>query len=642
MQTFLQHAHRLGELRLFDLQFANHMLRINGADTAELLLAAALVSNRLAQGDTCLALDTVADSSLYKSSELLSVRQKLPAVNKWRQILLEQKVVAEVIDEDETEATEQQLSPLLLDKNNRLYLARYWALERSLIQSIHAMLERPRPEIDKARLRLLLDTLFKHSDTPDWQKVSVATACISNFCVITGGPGTGKTYTVAALLSALVNLGVNANRIALAAPTGKAAARLTQSIQNTLAADPEKFSLANTQFEAVTLHSLLGVRFDRVNPYHHKNIPLPHDVIIIDEASMIDLPLMTRTFDAIAPSAKIVLLGDKDQLHSVESGMVLGDLCGGRTRAELSSSLCDLLGELGINDLPVCAEPGGSISDHIVYLHKSHRVKDGGGIGNLSAAVNAGDADQVLELLQSSSSESLILLPHSAESMTKVLRDYVIPPYAAIAASSSPAEALSKMAETGVLCALRHGSTGAIAINRKVEKLLAEQRIIEPHNVFYDGRPIMITANSRYQGLLNGDHGLLLEDENGKLVHFDFEDNNGDRKTVSPSRLPQHETFYAMTIHKSQGSEYSTVVVFLPDVDSPILSRELLYTAITRARERVIIVANEEQLSVCVARRSVRQSGMRDVFWHKPVAPLKVDKPKPEPPQVPVQTTLDF
>ena len=195
MQTFLQHAQKLGELRLFDLQFANHMLRINGSETAELLLAAALVSNRLAQGDTCLALDTVKDSPLYKSSELRSVRQKLPAVNKWRQVLLEQKVVAEVIDKGETETATQQLRPLLLDKSNRLYLARYWELEQSLIQSVQTMLERPRPDIDKARLRQLLDTLFKHSDTPDWQKVSVATACLSNFCVITGGPGTGKTYT---------------------------------------------------------------------------------------------------------------------------------------------------------------------------------------------------------------------------------------------------------------------------------------------------------------------------------------------------------------------------------------------------------------------------------------------------------------
>jgi len=434
MQTFLQHAQKLGELRLFDLQFANHMLRINGSETAELLLAAALVSNRLAQGDTCLALDTVKDSPLYKSSELRSVRQKLPAVNKWRQVLLEQKVVAEVIDKGETETATQQLSPLLLDKSNRLYLARYWELEQSLIQSVQTMLERLRPDIDKARLRQLLDTLFKHSDTPDWQKVSVATACLSNFCVITGGPGTGKTYTVAALLSALVSLGISANKIALAAPTGKAAARLTQSIQNTLATDPEKFSLSEAQFEAVTLHSLLGVRFDRVNPYHNKDMPLPHDVIIIDEASMIDLPMMARTFDAIAPDAKIVLLGDKDQLHSVESGMVLGDLCGGRAQAELG-----------------CDEPGGAIADHIVYLHKSHRVKDDGGIGKLSAAVNAGDADQAIELLKASATASLMLLPHSPESMTKVLGDYVIPPYAEISTATSPAMALAKMSETGVL-----------------------------------------------------------------------------------------------------------------------------------------------------------------------------------------------
>lgn len=659
MKTFLHNAQQQGELRLFDLQFAKHLVAVNGREPPELLLAAALASNSLSHGDTCLALESVAKSTLYTNPNLRAVRQKLPKLAQWRKVLLEQHVVTEApvkrqhrvavdtagdVNDTESSADESPLSPLILDAKNRLYLARYWALEQSLISSLERLIKSSPPEVDKHKLSEVLNLLFESSEQPDWQKVAVANAATNNFCVITGGPGTGKTYTVTALLGVLIKQGVDPRKIALAAPTGKAAARLTQSIQNELGGLLSKLQLPEYSCEAVTLHSLLGSFFGRVQTRHHAGFPLPYDVVIIDEASMIDLPLMARTFEALSPDSRIVLIGDKDQLHSVESGMVLGDICGGRSKAEFGVAHCDSLAALGVEDLPVCPVPGGEIANHIVYLHKSHRVKDDGGISKLATAVNDGDSAAAIALLQSDKHPNLSLLSQTPGNLDQILRELVVPTYQTIAEAGVPSIALEKMTDTGVLCALKNGRTGALKINALVEKHLLELQAIKAGQHFYHGRPVMISENSHHQRLYNGDHGMVLHDENGvALVHFAFDSSPGVPKTISPSRLPQHDTFYAMTIHKSQGSEFATAVVVLPEVDSPILSRELLYTAITRARNRVVVLANEAELIACIERRSVRQSGLREVFWSE--APHSETRPmekKPGKLSKPIQTVLNF
>ena len=686
MKTFLKKAQQLGELRLFDLQFTRHLTEVNGSEAPELLLAASLASNRISHGDTCLSLDSVATSSLYKNPELRTVRQKLPPVEKWRQVLLDQKVVSPAPQPGDDQVgtvtvdVPSQLSPLVLDESNRLYLARYWQLEQSLTVSVNRLLDRAPPGVDLEKLKLALSRLFTGGDKPDWQKTSVANAVLSNFCVITGGPGTGKTYTVTALLAALIDQGVEPRRIALAAPTGKASTRLTQSVQSDLQGLLKKLELPATSiepalfesalFESVTLHKLLGMRPGRVQPRYNAGSPLLYDVVIIDEASMIDLPMMARTFEALAPDARIVLIGDKDQLHSVESGMVLGDICGGRMSAALSEKRCALLKEAGVTGMPVSDSPGGRIADHIVYLEKSHRVQDDGGISRLAEAVNKGDVDTALQLLNAESQLNLSLVPQDPDNLINALRENVLPVCRKYAGATSPLQALENMSDTGVLCALRHGPAGSVRINALVEKLLIEDGVINRggNRDYYHGRPLMITENSSHQRLFNGDHGLVLTDENNTpMVHFvadaatavnSADDSTNTVKVISHNRLPQHETFYAMTVHKSQGSEYSTVVVVLPDTDSPILSRELLYTAITRARSRVVVLANEAQLRACIERRSVRQSGLREKFWTEPLPaqpapvagsadakspPATVQKSaKRDKPSKPVQQTLDF
>jgi len=518
--------------------------------------------------------------------------------------------------------------------------------------------------------------LFVAGDKPDWQKVSVGNAVLSNFCVITGGPGTGKTYTVTALLAALIDQGVEPRKIALAAPTGKASTRLTQSIQSDLSGLLQTLDLPEASFESVTLHKLLGAIPGRVQPRHHAASPLLYDVVIIDEASMIDLPMMARTFEALARNARIVLIGDKDQLHSVESGMVLGDICGGRSHAEISKERVAALENIGVTDVPVCEKPGGQIANHVVYLEKSHRVKDDGGISKLASAVNAGEVEAALQLLNSEQQPSLALVPQNSGNLASVLREHVLPVCKKYINAESPLQALQNMSDTGVLCALRHGPTGSVRINALVEKLLKQgQGDNQSGNQgYYHGRPLMITENSSHQRLFNGDHGLVLFDNNNTpgLVLFDnnntpsvhfvrdvagiassTEDDSANCvRVISHTRLPRHETFYAMTVHKSQGSEYSTVVVVLPDVDSSILSRELLYTAITRARSKVVVLANEAQLRI-------RQSGLRQYFWTEPLqkqsampasatdvkssgAVTRSATAQKNKPSKPIQQTLDF
>lgn len=626
MKTFLKTAQQLGELRLFDLQFARHLTEVNGKEVPELLLASALASNRISHGDTCLSLDTVKSSSLYTNPDLRVVRQKLPALDRWREVLLQQKVVSAA---PVGGVSESRLAPLVLDENNRLYLARYWVLEQSLIKSVSKLLDREMPriddQIDYENLAIALDKLFNANDSgPDWQKAAVANAVINNFCVITGGPGTGKTYTVTALLAMLIYQGVEPRKIALAAPTGKASTRLTQSIQRDLSGLLQALDLPDASFESVTLHKLLGARPGRVQPRHHKDAPLLYDVIIIDEASMIDLPMMARTFEALSNDTRIVLIGDKDQLHSVESGMVLGDICGGRAQAELSAERCDELSKLGVANLPVCCAPGGKIADHIVYLEKSHRVQDDGGISKLAGAVNTGNAEAALQLLNETAQPNLTLLPHESLNLENALREHVLPTCEKYASAATPLQALESMSDVGVLCALRRGPTGSLRVNAIVERLLADAGVVERGQSYYHGQPVMITENSGHQRLYNGDHGLVLFDESaGLLVYFPSDIGVANAvetvRSIGHNRLPQHETFYAMTVHKSQGSEYATVIVVLPETDSPILSRELLYTAVTRARDRVIILANEAQLRACVERRSVRQSGLREMFWAEQV-----------------------
>lgn len=627
-----------GELRLFDVQFAKQIVACNDSahsdESGALLLAAALASYRLSRGDTCVDLEQVSGFGIFSNKEIDRRVRKIPRADRWREYLLAQPVVRSAPDMATSDPA-GEIAPLILDQHNRLYLARYWHYERAMLESISDLIASPVPPVDKALLTHTLERLYAPTTRIDWQKVATAVAALRRFCVITGGPGTGKTYTVAALLAVFEALAGDNDvpEVMLAAPTGKAATRLTESLLSS-----DVVPACYRDIEALTLHRLLKMTPGRLQPGHHRDNPLRADVLVVDEASMIDLPMMTRILDAVPSQCRLILLGDKDQLASVESGMVLGDICGPQSSTQLSRDTCEMLAVSAGVEVTPSQEQSNRLSDHIVYLTKSHRSGDSSGINELANAINCGNVADSMEFLQSSEFPTLQLLPHDMASIDSVINDQVVSTYRQVVDSKDPAVAIEVLSGLCVLCALRRGSSGAEGVNRRIEQTLKTLNIIQADTAHYPGRPVMVTENSVAQNLFNGDIGITMHHE-GKLKVF-FQGQSSLRAFV-PGRLPQHQTFYAMTVHKSQGSEYSTVVVVLPDGDSPLLTRELLYTAVTRARERVIVVANHAQLETAIHTRSKRQSGILTKLW-PPEQPQRKLSPRPASNSPPVQTELDF
>jgi exodeoxyribonuclease V alpha subunit len=515
----------------------------------------------------------------------------------------------------------------------------------------------------------------KQAAAPDWQKIACAVALRGRLSVITGGPGTGKTYTAARLLALLFAVAPDHTRlrVALAAPTGKAAARLKQSIdsalqglQQRLGAELDIAELARRVGAAHTLHSLLGARPDTRRLRHDAAHPLEVDVLIVDEASMVHLEMMAALLDALPPGARVVLLGDKDQLASVEAGAVLGDLCrdaqAGRYRTETLRQVERLTGQ----QLPdeFADEAGPALAQHTVMLRKSQRF--GGLIGQLAEAVNQGDARRATVVLGSESSSG-------AASMHGVDRDgvgdgeavgtadpthaagishpAVHPQPVAWLAHATPAEVLDLAAhgragaEGGyrrylgllrqrpadpaaqdgwvrtvmtafdsfrVLCALREGEWGVSGLNRAIELRLAAEQWLTPRGEWYAGRPVIVTRNDASLGVFNGDVGLTLPAAPGSAaLRAWFVDGEAVR-SVSVSRLADVQTAFAMTVHKSQGSEFDHTVLVLPPHGGPVLSRELVYTGITRARSALTLVTGRpEALAQAVGRSTRRSSGLR-------------------------------
>jgi len=610
MLEALKTAVGLGLLRAIDLHFARHMVALAGGDDPHLLLAAALVSHRVGEGDVCVELAHCGDFPLFRAEDLED-RIELPPTDGWVEALRRSPVVGRP----------GERAPMILDDRGRLYLGRYWYFERSLADALSARAQAWVPGVDRERLQAGLERLFSkpESGVADWQRVAAAVAVLRPLCVISGGPGTGKTRTVASILALLVEQtgDVAALRIALAAPTGKAAARLTQSIKSVKAELPlEAETAARIPEDAVTLHRLLGFRPGRVNPRHGPDNPLHIDVLVVDEASMVDLPLMARLVGALPEGARLILLGDRDQLASVEAGMVLGDICGHGEQAAYSPDLCAAIKDAAGNVLQPAEETQPAIADHIVVLQKSWRFGAESGIGALAGAVNAGDAERAIAVLDDGHYNDVKREEPRQDALSDLIAGRVVPAYTEVLPNrSEPKVALVAMNGMRVLCAVREGPYGVRTLNRCIEQALEAEGVIERTGEVYAGRPVMVTANDHTQRLYNGDVGLVLPDpaSDGALRVF-FESAEGVRP-ILPSRLPPHETVYAMTVHKSQGSEFTEVVLILPEAESPVVTRELIYTGITRARQRIVLLGGRERLREAVARRVQRSSGLHDALW---------------------------
>jgi exodeoxyribonuclease V alpha subunit len=509
--------------------------------------------------------------------------------------------------------------PLILDGDNRLYLHRYFDYESRLARCLVQRRGRVSPApggLLPPNVVALLNALFPQpADAPaqaDWQKIAVLTALLSILTIVSGGPGTGKTTALVKLLACLLEANP-ACRIALAAPTGKAAARITETIRQRSAQLPGELA-ALLPPTSSTVHRLLGVLPDG-GFRHHAGNPLPIDVLIVDEASMLDLALAARLFEAVPPAARIILVGDKDQLAAVESGAVFAELSADPT---LSAERIALLARLGgIEPAAIqTPRPAGSpgLTDSVVWLRQNYRFGSGSAIGRLAEEINAGDADAALTRLRAASDPALTWrndggAAPSRESLDVICRGYARYLDALRTRTPDPGAVTSAFGRFRTLCAVRDGTRGAVAINEAVSRFFRQQLDLEDRSDWYPGRPVIVLRNDYTLQLFNGDIGIVLPDAADHLMVY-FPDAELGYRAIPPVRLPEHETAFAMTVHKAQGSEFDEVLVLLPAESNRVLTRELLYTGVTRARERVTVMGSAEVVAGAIRTATQRLSGL--------------------------------
>ncbi len=611
MIDFLYNAMQHERLAALDFYFARLIDRLEQGAVAEVLLGAGLCMQATRQGNVCLKLENLAGAEVFKDEATSEGGVRLPLLPAWLAALRRSSVVG----------APGEYKPLILDTSNRLYLYRYWEYEQRLAANIAKRADLPGLEFGPEVLSEALERLFPPSsgnDETDWQKVAAATALLKRLCIISGGPGTGKTYTVVKILALLQELAApDVLHIGLAAPTGKAAGRLAESILLTkkrLNVDAGIGSLIPET--ACTIHRLLGPRQGSPSFLHDKDNPLHLDVLVVDEASMVDLALMCKLLEAFPDHGRLILLGDKDQLASVEAGRVLGDICGGVVENRFSGVIGEQMHRAGIDMVSAGSHSDkiAPLEESIVLLERSFRFDSAGGIGLLARSIKKGEPERVIGCFRTQESDEITW--HAWQEYGSALRlaECVTKGYQVFLQSSTPQEAFVAFNRFRVLCVHRYGNQGVILVNNWVESLLERAGLLKRKGLWYHGRPVMITRNDYTLKLYNGDVGITLIDNQGGLRAF-FGKTDGSVHSVAPARIGEHETAFAMTVHKCQGSEFDHVVLLLPEKPSPLVSRELLYTAVTRARSRFECWGAEAVLKAGVGNLTARQSGLQELLW---------------------------
>jgi len=618
---------RAGLLRPLDLAFAQTLQRLGPDTDGATLAGAALASLAVASGHA--GLDPRQAEVLLDSRE--GAPPPLPEPTDWQRALAASRWVAQ--PEPEAPATADR--PLVLE-HGLLYLRRYREYERRLAAGLRRIAAQIAPDFDVAALAPLFAQLFPQATAgDDRQARAAALALRRNLLLITGGPGTGKTTTIARLLLLRVAQAqaghVDAPRIALAAPTGRAAERMAESLRAAVEralADGVAPALAqDLPTTASTLHRLLGVIPGMPRFRHDADNPLPFDLIVVDEASMVDLPLMCKLVEAVADGTQLILLGDADQLPSVEAGDVLAAIlqaagAGETLQAEDAQALQPLLGGNGGGPALV-----GGLAGHRVHLLRGYRQAQDFALAPLADAVRSGDANQSLALLRAGNLAGV----HFHEDVDDALQaggDALLAHWRALAEASDPVLALRQAGRVRLLTAVRAGPQGARGLNARIEQRLAETgsgaRRLGAASPWFQGRLLLVTENSYRHGLFNGDVGVCLRDAQGALVAWFQGEGEGQVRGFHPAALPAHESAFAMTVHKAQGSEFDDVWLQLPARDARVLSRELVYTGITRARRSLHLAGSEGVLRAALARHAARISGLA---WRLGESPAVVQSP---------------
>ncbi|TKR30185.1 exodeoxyribonuclease V subunit alpha [Luteimonas gilva] len=612
-------------LRAVDRAFADALRRqdrARGADTDERVLQAATLAS-FAVGEGHAAFDPA------RPQLLIDDGRPWPEASEWRAAL----AASRWIDAPAADAASDPAKPLTFE-GGLLYLRRYREYERRLAAGLLRLAQSDAAPADVRPLASLFAALFPQARQGDLQARAAALALLRKLLFVTGGPGTGKTTTIARLLALLAaqarETGHAAPRIALAAPTGRAAERMAQSLASAIAQmraagiDPALCDALPA--EARTLHRLLGPVGDTPRFRHDRDNPLPFDAVVVDEASMVDLPLMCKLVEAVPSGARLILLGDRDQLPSVEAGDVLAAIVDAAGEDETlapedAAALAPLLGappKRGAsvaNDseaaarqmsLFVRATPAPSASPlagHRVQLRRGYRQSQSLELAPLAEAARLGDADRVLSLL-GGGLRGVAYHAGATDPLAASTREALLTPWRELTVLDDPAAALERAARQRVLCALRDGAQGASRLNARIEEALAGAQ----RETYFHGRLLLVAENSYRHGLFNGDIGVCLRGSDGAAVAW-FGGAAGVRG-FHPATLPAHTGAFAVTVHKAQGSEFDTVWLQMPAVDTRVASRELLYTAITRARNALHLCADETVLRAALARHAMRVSGL--------------------------------
>ena len=609
--SLLDALYKGGHLRTLDHALAQSLRRLDRATPDTVLAAAALASLAVAKGHAGMALASP-QALLDADADVV-----WPGDADWRAQLAASRWVA---TPDGATAVADPHAPLVLE-GELLYLRRYREYERTLALGLQRIAASAVPDTRIEPLAPLFATLFPHAAHDDHQARAAALALRHALLLVTGGPGTGKTTTTARLLVLLAaqarHAGHAAPRIALAAPTGRAAERMAESVRHAVqalaASGVDTDLLAALPATGTTLHRLLGTIPDSPRFRHDRDNPLPFDVVVVDEASMIDLPLMAKLADAVADGTRLVLLGDPDQLPSVEAGDVLAAIlaaagAGDRLAHDDAGALRPLLGDT----LPA-AEDGRvpSFPGVRVHLQRGWRQSEALQLAPLAAAVREGAADTALDLLRGDTLSNV----HFYEGLADPLdtqREALLAHWRALAQAETPAQALAQSTRLRLLTAVREGPQGARTLNARIERLLAEVSgpVRSTPGGHFHGQLLIVTENSYRHRLFNGDIGLCLRDTTGALVAWFPGDTADAPRAFHPAALPAHESAFAMTVHKAQGSEFDTVWLLLPARGNRVLSRELVYTGLTRARRELHVAGSEAVIREALSRHASRWSGL--------------------------------